>query len=264
MPFFVLLCCFLFSSLLSPASAVWPQPQEVVNEAGHLRLASSFSITASSQLDALPDLHAAIERASASVRQEKHQRVIVERGESDRAAALEAPTLDSLELSVNSDCDALELGDISDDAVKPLEDRDEAYILKVQEGEASLTSCTAIGLFRGLSTFVQLVYALPLSDGQQVKYIVDAPLTIRVCIHLHLEFLSNTIPGLGCISMARHPTRHFSKLLPSRFPQINARCRQYFQIQPVPLAHYRFACLASEDRALPRIASFSLLRERLS
>ena len=178
----LLLCSVLYLSFASSVLAIIPQPQEYFKGRQHLRL-SSFSIKASEDLNALPDLHAAIERASELLQQETHQRVIVGRGETDRAAVLEAATLNSLHLAFDESCGTLELGDISQEAVKPLEDRDEAYTLKVHEGEASLTSCTAIGIFRGLSTFLQLVYTLPPADSNQAKYVMAAPLTIRVSRH---------------------------------------------------------------------------------
>lgn len=219
----LLLSYVLYLSFESSVLAIVPAPQEYLKGRQHLRL-SSFSIKASKDLDALPDLHAAIERASETLQQESHQRVIVGRGEEDRAAVYEAATLNSLHLALDESCGRDELGDISQDAVKPLEDRNEAYTLKVHEGEAFLTSCTAIGIFRGLSTFLQLVYALPPADGKQAKYVVDAPLTIRVSGWITNSESPNPqlSSGLGCIPLERYPTGYIAKLLSSRLPQIDA------------------------------------------
>lgn len=72
-----------------------------------------------------------------------------------------ATELASVKLAIGTDCGDGELVDISKEAIKPINERDEAYQLDIQETDAVITACSALGLFRGMTTFEQLVYALP-------------------------------------------------------------------------------------------------------
>lgn len=101
----------------------------------------------------------------------------VGRGAKYASAIKKAPPLRSIQLLPASKCSS-KFTDISAQAVLPLEDRDESYSLTITaEGRGSIAACNALGLFRGLTTFEQLVYTFP--GAGKVKYIRNAPIVIQ-------------------------------------------------------------------------------------
>ncbi|GAA6056760.1 hypothetical protein JCM3770_006119 [Rhodotorula araucariae] len=127
------------------------------------------------------DLAPAIARTLAHLELDGLQRLVVDRGESDRSAVLVAPTLSRLVLSLNSSSYA----SLADELNKSPDDIDESYVLDVphcNDSDSSLTAAltanTSLGLIRGLETFTQLVYTLPSTSGpgDGARYIRQAPL----------------------------------------------------------------------------------------
>lgn len=96
-----------------------------------------------------------------------------------------------MQLSLSGDCSgSRELVDISAESVKPLGTRDETYQLDISNDAANIQACSALGLFRGLTTFEQLVFTLPpaaasaskrrkrQAEEERVHFIQNAPLSI--------------------------------------------------------------------------------------
>lgn len=89
------------------------------------------------------DLVAAIERTKLHLASDKLQRLVVDRGASDAESVAVAPQLSSLKLSLTG-----EVTTISEETIKPLEDRVEGYTLQIPDdgGEAVITANTTLGL----------------------------------------------------------------------------------------------------------------------
>lgn len=116
---------------------------------------------------------------------------LLSRGSSLTDQVQAATELSNVQLSLSDDCSgSSELVDISAESIKPLGTRDEAYQLEVSNDAATIQACSALGLFRGLTTFEQLVFTLPSSaasatkrrkrqaDEGRVHFIQNVPLSI--------------------------------------------------------------------------------------
>ncbi|THH02698.1 hypothetical protein EW026_g230 [Hermanssonia centrifuga] len=167
----------LFATLLtvcSPADALWPQPRNLQTGSTALRLSGGFDITISGSVHNAPsDLHAAVLSTQNFVKTDKLGRLVVGRGSVDAQAVSKAKSLSKLTLSLSQGATA---HSITSEAQKAIEDRDEAYTLTVpSDGSgATLTASSTLGLYRGLTTFSQLVYY---NDG--TTYILNAPIHIQ-------------------------------------------------------------------------------------
>ena len=108
------------------------------------------------------DLVDAATRIERSVKEIRHEYLSTTRGREFFLGACEV-MLESLILRTG-DTTYKPIASIMDDAIRPVEDRLEleAYTLDVPLGsQATLTSDSALGLFRGLTTFRQLFYSYP-------------------------------------------------------------------------------------------------------
>lgn len=152
--------------------ALWPNPREIAEETTPLRLSSSFAIDINIP-NAPGDLRDAANRALYWIRNEKLQRLVVGRGTADPSAIAHAKWLGSLKLQLTSGNKARA---IAAEAIKPLETRDESYILTVPENGSAgtLVANSTLGLLRGLATFQQLWF---ISGG--TTYLLNAPLHIK-------------------------------------------------------------------------------------
>jgi hexosaminidase len=168
-----------FSALLSlallavsPVSALWPLPTDLKSGSSTLTLSPSFHIALSVH-DAPSDLAAAVARTSQRLKNDKHARLVPGRGSSDTSSFAKAHSLPSLTVQLASGVKSIH--SISSEAIAPLEKRDESYTLTVPaDGKpAVLSAKSALGLFRGLTTFEQIWY----TQGDKV-YTSEAPYTI--------------------------------------------------------------------------------------
>jgi hexosaminidase len=159
------------SLAIAPARALWPLPQSLQTGSTALKLSSSFDISLS--LDNAPqDLVDAVARTKSSLQTDQLGRLIVGRGASDASAVASADELSTLTLQfTGTAADA-----IAAEAVKALDDRDEAYELSVpSDGSgATISANSTLGLLRGLTTFEQLWYTY-----ENTTYTVEAPIEIQ-------------------------------------------------------------------------------------
>ncbi|GJE96907.1 glycoside hydrolase family 20 protein [Phanerochaete sordida] len=160
---------FLF---LGRATAIWPAPGTISSGTRTILLSPSFRIT--SDLNPTPqDLSRAIKRTQTHLRSDSLGRLVIGRGAGDSATFASAPVLRALLLSLSS---GSEVRSISDEAVQPLDVRDESYSLSVPDdgSDAVLSANTTLGLLRGLITFEQLWYEF---DGN--VYTISTPVKVE-------------------------------------------------------------------------------------
>ncbi|KAF9448540.1 glycoside hydrolase family 20 protein [Macrolepiota fuliginosa MF-IS2] len=164
-----LFCVFL---CLTPALAIWPRPQNLTTGSTPLRLSSTFSIKFSGINQVPSDLSDAATRTTNFLKTDKLQVLTPDRGASSSSAVHSARTLSSLTLKLNS---GATVKSVSSEATQGLGTQDESYSLQVPAngGSAVLSANTALGLFRGLTTFGQLWYDL---DG--TTYTLQAPIQV--------------------------------------------------------------------------------------
>ena len=189
---FLLLSALL--SVLAPVDALWPQPKSITTGSSALKLSGGFDITISGTVHNAPqDLHQAVERANSYLRTDKLERLVVGRGDVDKPALGKAKTLTRLTLSLSP---GAKVNTITAEAQKPIESRDEAYVLNVPaDGSgATLTANSTLGLLRGLTTFGQLWY-----QSDSTTYTIVAPVHIEdspAYVRFHLPFFSS--PSTCC------------------------------------------------------------------
>ncbi|KAL5482321.1 NAG1_2 [Sanghuangporus weigelae] len=148
----------LFSSLTLSNAALWPIPRQLSTGDSPLRLSNSFSISAS--FDSPPaDLNDAIARTSEFLKNDKLDPLTVDHGAALAKNASSASELTNLILSL---ADGKTAQNISDEAIKPVGERDEGYTLSISKdgGAAKIQANSTLGLFRGLTTFGQLWYTV--------------------------------------------------------------------------------------------------------
>ncbi|KAA1473838.1 hypothetical protein DENSPDRAFT_882330 [Dentipellis sp. KUC8613] len=166
-------------AIIAPANALWPQPRSLQTGTTALRLAPGFDIKLSIQHGSAPaDLHDAVSRVKQQLSGDKLERLVVGRGAVDAAAVGKAKHVSSLTLELSAAKSAgvgTQVKSIAQEAIVPLEDRDEAYTLHVPaDGSgAVITANSTLGLYRGLTTFGQLWYY---HDG--AVYTIEAPIQI--------------------------------------------------------------------------------------
>ncbi|KAI0927724.1 hypothetical protein AcV5_008183 [Taiwanofungus camphoratus] len=163
-----------FFALFHSADALWPLPRSLEEGTTALRLSGVFHIAISPDIHNPPqDLWDAIGRTQQYLFTDNLGRLVVGRGASDVSAFEQASYLSELTLSLAPGSTVLS---ITEEAQKPLEQRDEAYNLTVPSdgSAATITATSTLGLFRGLTTFGQLWYEY---DG--TIYAVNTPVTIE-------------------------------------------------------------------------------------
>jgi hexosaminidase len=129
-------------------------------------LSPDFSIKFDSHVP--EDLKKAAQRVETGIWEHEHQYLSVKRGAEffEEANGCEY-TLSTLEVIV--DYHGHHMPSIMDSAIRPAEDRPdlEAYTLSIPLGDrATIKSPTALGAYRGLTTFENLFYHLPARDGE--------------------------------------------------------------------------------------------------
>ncbi|KAJ3566885.1 hypothetical protein NP233_g6718 [Leucocoprinus birnbaumii] len=159
--------------LFTPALAIWPRPRNLTTGSTPLRLSSSFAIKLSGISQVPQDLTDAIQRTTTFLKTDKLQALVPDRGASSSSTVKSAGTLQSLTVKLSQSSGSVK--SISADATAGLGVANESYTLQIPAsgGTATLTASSALGLFRGLTTFGQLWYDL---DG--TTYLLNAPIQI--------------------------------------------------------------------------------------
>ncbi|GJE92637.1 glycoside hydrolase family 20 protein [Phanerochaete sordida] len=162
---------FALAILCSGAAALWPIPRQLSTGTSPLVLAPGFAIVVPPNAPA--DLHAAVSRTAGNLRTDKLERLVVGRASADKAAVVGAKALPKLTLAL---AHGAAMRNVATEAVVPLEERSEEYMLTVPADgqEATLSANSTLGLLRGLTTFEQLWYDL---EGE-ATYTLEAPIAI--------------------------------------------------------------------------------------
>lgn len=160
-------------SIIPSSYAIWPIPKTLQTGTTALKLdASGFKVT--TNLHAPADLTRAIQRTTTHLQNDKMERLVVGGGSVDKPtiSSKKVKTISELKLSLTK---GATVRSIADEAILPLEQRDEAYALHVpgDGSPATLSANTTLGLLRGLTTFEQLWYFV---DGE--VYTLEAPMDI--------------------------------------------------------------------------------------
>ncbi|KAH8824949.1 N-acetylhexosaminidase [Flagelloscypha sp. PMI_526] len=164
----------LLATAVSTVSGLWPLPVPLVGSdslpSATVKLSPGFSIKAPK--GAGRDLSDAITRSQGYIKKDKLPALTPGAGSEYADKVSSAPLLTKLTLSLTGNGTK----SIAEEAVKPFRQRSEGYTLVVPAGggEATLTADSALGLFRGLTTFEQLWY-----DLSGVTYTVEAGLNIQ-------------------------------------------------------------------------------------
>lgn len=168
-------------SLLASTSSVyalWPMPSTTYNTGtGALRLASSFAISTSGFAPP-SDLVDAIARTQQALWSDALAPLTPDRGAALAASGnvTGAPELGGLVLTLGQSATSTgTVKSVSEEATKPVDERDEGYELSVPAdgSSAMLQANSTLGLLRGLTTFGQMWYTV----GEQV-FAVDVPVEV--------------------------------------------------------------------------------------
>jgi hexosaminidase len=175
-----------FSCLFHFASALWPMPRSFQTGTTLLKLASNFDIKVSDIPQAPQDLNDAISRTMSRLHTDQLQRLIVGRGANDSAALTHAPSLAGLTLALTPNSPPIK--SIMEETTKEITERSESYSLTIpdkDQGVATLTANSSLGLLRGMATFEQLWYQVSgtvYSYQAPVEITNDSPAYVRVPI----------------------------------------------------------------------------------
>lgn len=209
---------FLFLCLFHFVSALWPIPRSLQTGTTFLQLSPKFDIQVIDIPDVPSDLLDAISRTKSHLSTDQLQRLIVGRGANDSAVLNTAPSLVKLTLALNANSPTIK--SIMEEATKEIGTRNEGYSLTVpakNQGVATLTADSSLGLLRGLTTFEQLWYQV---SGKIYSY--QAPVQI-----------SNDSPAYVSISVMLYSMTIYSCCF--RFSRIEGSCWIQQEICRFPL-----------------------------
>jgi hexosaminidase len=168
---------------------------------------SPFEITSCDIPQAPQDLLDAIERTRSHLYVDKLQRLIVGRGANDSVALANAPSLARLTLALNHNSPPIK--SIMVEATKEITKRSESYSLTIpdtDQGVATLTADSSLGLLRGLTTFEQLWYQVSgtvYSYQAPVQITNDYPAFVRVLILRFYDYLFIYCSCLVSLALSR-------------------------------------------------------------
>lgn len=211
----VLLLSFVLARLALPSNTALPRPRLVRQDHKPLQrtiellplpanytvgssvicLSDNFSIIVDPTINSIipQDLQRAIDRTLDAIRLSRHTYLSIEHGEEFRLAGCNN-TLSTLVLRLTLDQDVepstRDIPSIWDGAIVAPEERPswESYTLDIPlHGNAAISSRTVLGLFRGLTSFANLVYFLPddlvgdevTGKGKGYHYLPFAPYRIE-------------------------------------------------------------------------------------
>lgn len=165
-------CSFLTVILLSSSTwALWPIPKTLQTGTTPLKLSPSFRITVDVPHPPA-DLTSAAQRSLSHLQNDKMQRLTIDGGASDAKTIQHVKTLSSVTLNLSK---GATVRSISQEAIQPIEQRSEEYVLHVPSdgSTATITANSTLGLLRGLTTFEQLWYSV-----NSEIYTLETPVSI--------------------------------------------------------------------------------------
>ncbi|KAG8880843.1 N-acetyl-glucosamine-6-phosphate deacetylase, partial [Tulasnella sp. 403] len=176
MPAFITASVLGASNYIPSAMALWPNPTSLTTGEQYLKLSPSFTIEFVSG-NPPSDLFDAMSRTKAQIKNDKHQRLIVGRGDADAPHLEAANFLEKLTLQLDGEDEGHGVvKSIMENIIVDAEAKDESYRLQVPAdgSSATLVANNTLGLFRGLTTFSQLFYL----SGSTI-YTYNTPLNIE-------------------------------------------------------------------------------------
>src|SRR5258708_24575646 len=173
-----LVLCVLLSKG-AEISAVWPFPRRFNTGSMGMRLGSNFSIQLCGPLeyDTPQDLRDAIGRTLIELRNNRMGRLLVGGASADSIKLSDVKSLNILQLDItNITAGQSQIASIAQNSILPFGKRNESIILSVPPdgSAATLEAASSLGLFRGLTTFLQLWYW-----NGTISYTVQAPIHIE-------------------------------------------------------------------------------------
>ena len=159
-------------------------PRDLETGTTLLKLSSNFDIKVNDIPKPPQDLLDAISRTKSRLQTDQLHRLIVGRGANDSAALTNAPSLAQLTVTLTPNSPPIQ--SIMKEATKEMTTRSESYSLTIpdkDQGVATLTANSSLGLLRGLTTFEQLWYQVSrtvYSYQAPVQITNDSPAYVRV------------------------------------------------------------------------------------
>ena len=141
----------LVVAFLLPATsalALWPIPRRLSTGSTPLLLSDSFAIDLSDVECPPEDLKHAVARTQVQLKSDKLGRLVVGRGAADVHSLVGANILQKLKVSLGPNFDGTNgLASISEEATKPIEERNEGYNLTIlaDGSDATLSANSALG-----------------------------------------------------------------------------------------------------------------------
>lgn len=204
MPFHLLLAVLCALTLATTAEGhlgIVPLPAEYTTGNAPICLSSNFSITIRHASVNIPaDLLATLKRTEEKLTSIRHTYLSTTHGREFFPSTGKgcATTLESLILSLKGGSHECTFPSIKDGAAMPAEDRMalERYTLDIPlASKATLTAESALGLFRGLTTFQQLFYLLPLASSSIHDDRVRDPMGLLLQQEELIDLVQSTLLG---------------------------------------------------------------------
>lgn len=128
--------------------ALWPIPRKLSTGSTPLLLSTSFTIDLGDVESPPEDLKRAVARTQVQLKNDNLERLVIGRGAVDAPSLASGKTLRKLKVSLGPKFDeANGLASISEEATKPIEERNEGYSLTIPAdgSDAILTASSALG-----------------------------------------------------------------------------------------------------------------------
>lgn len=141
----------MFPLFATSALALWPIPRQLNTGSTPLLLSNLFAIDLRDVERPPEDLKQAMARTQVQLKNDNLERLVVGRGAADAPSLVGAKTLRTLKVSLGPNFDAAKgLASISEEATKPIDERNEGYNLTIPAdgSDATLTASSALGLVK--------------------------------------------------------------------------------------------------------------------
>lgn len=141
----------LFSA--TSALALWPIPRKLSTGSTPLLLSNSFAIEFSDIERPPEDVKQAVARTQVQLKYDRLERLVIGRGAADAPSLAGAKTLRKLKVSLGPNFDETKgLVSISEEATKPIEERNEGYNLTIPAdgSDATLTASSGLGSVKAM------------------------------------------------------------------------------------------------------------------
>lgn len=127
---------------------LWPIPRQLSTGSTPLLLSTSFTVDLGDVGSPPEDLKRAVARTQVQLKNDNLERLVIGRGAADAPSLASGKTLRKLKVSLGPNFDeAKGLASISEEATKPIDERNEGYNLTIPAdgSDAILTASSALG-----------------------------------------------------------------------------------------------------------------------